>query len=345
MVQLLRGHTGAALSHIISGSKILLEQQSGRAISSDSGITNVTPTTPYVPLKHITTLMERLDMQAAMALTRPQILDKNPNDGGSFLCTDRTTPFRSLEEARHSFDIIYDTVVGTFTSFTFVIEGITAGEEEYKPLNDTAYFRFRSEATDGLRKWSEEFEHLLLRLGESLSESDNEKVLLLRLQQRTAFMWLDPHLSDPAKTRDEMRWDTYASGFEEIIGFARPLVQSVARRKRAGMPFTLNAGIIPPLFVVTVGSRDPVLRREAISLLKMSNSQEGIFNCAMVVRLLEKFVEIEERGIDENGYVPAWSRITDVKVKFEEDGGKAFVRYCQRKDNSDPGLYLYQEWI
>lgn len=79
---------------------------------------------------------------------------------------------------------------------------------------------------------------------------------------------------------------------ESRRGFARPPSHIKAS-------FSADLGIVPPLFVVATKSRDRVLRREAIRLLRSSARREGMWDSELVARIAMWVVEIEEEGEEE----------------------------------------------
>ncbi|UKZ83483.1 hypothetical protein TrVFT333_011292 [Trichoderma virens FT-333] len=58
--------------------------------------------------------------------------------------------------------------------------------------------------------------------------------------------------------------------------------------------FSADLGIVPPLFVVATKCRDPVVRREAIQLLRSSARREGMWDSELTANIAQWVMEVEE---------------------------------------------------
>ncbi|OAA61118.1 Zn(2)-C6 fungal-type DNA-binding domain protein [Niveomyces insectorum RCEF 264] len=63
--------------------------------------------------------------------------------------------------------------------------------------------------------------------------------------------------------------------------------------------FSADLGIVPPLYVVATKSRDRVIRRQAIQLLRSSARREGMWDSELTARIGMWVMEIEEEGLDD----------------------------------------------
>ncbi|KAL1891538.1 hypothetical protein Sste5346_007630 [Sporothrix stenoceras] len=66
--------------------------------------------------------------------------------------------------------------------------------------------------------------------------------------------------------------------------------------------FSTDLGIVPPLYVVATKSRDRVLRRQAIQLLRSSSRREGMWDSELAARIAMWVVDIEEEGEEDEFY-------------------------------------------
>ena len=66
--------------------------------------------------------------------------------------------------------------------------------------------------------------------------------------------------------------------------------------------------ILPFLFAVGTKCREPVLRREAIYLMLRTRWREGIWDSYIAGKIATWIMELEERGMDDLGYVPESAR-------------------------------------
>jgi len=70
-----------------------------------------------------------------------------------------------------------------------------------------------------------------------------------------------------------MIYDEYLKDFEYIISEFRDLLENSQIQSSA--LFENDLGLIPPLYLVALRCRDPLLRREAIGLLRLMHRHEG----------------------------------------------------------------------
>lgn len=84
--------------------------------------------------------------------------------------------------------------------------------------------------------------------------------------------------------------------------------------------FSLDMGVIGPLYEVSRFCRDPALRRKIVHLLRMSNRQEGLLNSVTYAKIVETIIDIEESGssdVKESKDIPLRSRISQHCLSFD----------------------------
>ncbi|KAJ2967075.1 hypothetical protein NQ176_g9845 [Zarea fungicola] len=157
---------------------------------------------------------------------------------------------------------------------------------------------------------------------------------------------------------DECVFDDYTSHFECILdGTADILVASEAMRYQdvaAGLNsqslnFTIDLGLIPPVYFTALKCRVPRVRRRAIALLAHSLHQEGIWNGKLAAIVSEKVMDIEESLINRNGFqnsnhlcrngsqesvVPGDLRIVDVHAELPNLPHGVLVMECRQRSTS-----------
>lgn len=102
--------------------------------------------------------------------------------------------------------------------------------------------------------------------------------------------------------------------------------------------FSLDMGVIGPLYEVSRHCRDPTLRRKIVHLLRMSNRQEGLLNSVTYARIVETIIEIEEHGlmdVRESKDVPLRSRISQHCLSFDVKRLKHTISYKPLVADSD----------
>ncbi|KAF2484808.1 hypothetical protein BDY17DRAFT_323635 [Neohortaea acidophila] len=126
-----------------------------------------------------------------------------------------------------------------------------------------------------------------LRLEKTVSSGgDDRAAKLLQIQGIASFIYLGACFQPL-----EMRYDAYRSDFVALIAAAESVLSE-------SLPtFTLDVGIILPLYLTAYKCRDPQLRRKAIDLLQSFRGREGMWDSFIHSRIARRIVEIEESGM------------------------------------------------
>lgn len=129
-------------------------------------------------------------------------------------------------------------------------------------------------------------------------------------------------------------WDDYNGLFEEILSLVGDVIKTSSgvrasvsghslesfesvKHDSATQPlFCLDNGILVPLYEVATMCRDPVIRRKAVSILRLAPRQEGVFNSHLLAMAAEKAIEIEEAAAS-GGALDYHSVFGESKVKQE----------------------------
>lgn len=278
--------------------------------------------------------MKRLDMQATQMVGRRELMLTNYPPP---LHSTPPSTFSSLSDARTWLEYLWTNMTESLYS-VFEEQNLTC--RTTWPPTYTAY-------KEALAAWSEAFSAYMRT--HTLTNSELQASHLLRLQQKTLLLSLQGATEAPDEYEN---WDAFTPQMEEMVGHAEAVVsllgETSSPEEETAVPkfsFSLDTGIVVPLYFVGSRSRDPVLRRKAIALCKASRRQEGMWNSALVALVLSRLVEIEERGIDENGVVPVWARITDVEVQLSQDGKGAAIKYLRQISHRDVGKEVFRERI
>ncbi|KAE8447144.1 hypothetical protein EG329_011128 [Mollisiaceae sp. DMI_Dod_QoI] len=130
------------------------------------------------------------------------------------------------------------------------------------------------------------------------------------------------------------QWDKVMPQMKEILALGEKIIASTSPddQRAQTTSFCLDMGIIIPLYTVASQCQDPLLRRRAITLLRSTSRQEGLWNSLLVAKAAERIMEIEESTLDEtNGCTsgPDLARSPKVKPFFELDAKGGRLRYFQ----------------
>ncbi|KAI4722392.1 hypothetical protein E4T48_01332 [Aureobasidium sp. EXF-10727] len=137
------------------------------------------------------------------------------------------------------------------------------------------------------------------------TDEDNKTEKALRVQHTASFIWLAR-----CTEVEESGFDPYLPEFASIVKWSRILTTPKREPKEyclhsrlaslsiSNVPrFSLNMNYIPPLYLVAIKCRDPITRREAISILEETNGREGLWDARLHAKAARRLVEVEEAGV------------------------------------------------
>ncbi|KAH8894335.1 hypothetical protein GQ53DRAFT_821418 [Thozetella sp. PMI_491] len=93
--------------------------------------------------------------------------------------------------------------------------------------------------------------------------------------------------------RSQMIYDQFLPRFSALIAEAARALDNIEKEFES-VSFTFELGVIPPLYVLVLLCRDPVLRRQALGLLRRAPAQEGLWRRAIILQACERLIELEE---------------------------------------------------
>ncbi|RAK75445.1 Zn(II)2Cys6 transcription factor domain-containing protein [Aspergillus fijiensis CBS 313.89] len=242
-----------------------------------------------VIIDQVTQQIRRLDMQAVMFLVDWTPADLQETFTMSHLALSDNSPFQSLDQAADHLQMLVTQVMRLRNTDHQISPTGTM-----PPLPSSLSYTVRGQ----LETWSRRFEALLLHPGSSSSSSapasqTNPLVTLLRLQHTIARVLLEGY--GPGQ---EMDYDKFLPQFRQCIALAGEV--AAAHHRYAGSSaratFTPEIGLIPVLFIVGVKCRHPVVRRQALELLRRQPMREAAWDSILTARVVERVIEIEESG-------------------------------------------------
>lgn len=223
--------------------------------------------------------------------------------------------FDSLHEARIAWDTLCEQMF-RFTERLFA-QASQDGPMGVLPASLRQYglsFRGRIEA------WADAFEHILsARFSPGVSSQEKAAIAVLKMFQIMGQVLFLMTFSD-----SEQHFDVFQPQFKTIVDLGLEVVGDEERRaaeKRCPDPrtchhhnshepdifggqsymanhikpsFSADLGIVPPLYVVATKCRNPVLRRQAIQLLRSSSRREGMWDSELTARIGMWIMDIEE---------------------------------------------------
>ena len=242
--------------------------------------------------------------------------------------------FSSLEEARNSLDFQWNGCLGA----------IDIKDDSDKRLETAEKFQ------SIFGQWSAAFRAFLEQSASNFDSRDVKAAAVLGISQRFAAMHFDSNVM--AVPAEQISWDKYRADHEEVVSLAATILEAsptTTGEASQGVPsFSIDMGIVAPLYSVAHRCRDPVIRRKAISLLAATPRQEGVWNSILVARVTQRIVEIEEGGLlgmdsrqnvpedarisDNKIEIPEWARISDVEVHLDLGSRRGTVDFVRRQN-------------
>ncbi|KAL3486307.1 sugar transporter [Aspergillus germanicus] len=154
-----------------------------------------------------------------------------------------------------------------------------------------------------IETWSSLFENFLLRGQQGSSPymidpgTHLPLVSLLHLQHTMARILLST--AGPGK---EMEYDKYTAQFQQCVALADAVASAhqrhwavgSVRKPNATPAFTPEIGIVPVLYIIGVKCRHPLIRREALKILRRHRIREAVWDSVVTARVVERVIEIEE---------------------------------------------------
>ncbi|KAM0172516.1 hypothetical protein ACHAPF_007395 [Botrytis cinerea] len=289
------GHRASAGAHIKSGAKLLREtewdQQNGmihhQALGSRS------PVDLYASPGALARIYSGLDRECTTIKgflaeryeplfyedTLPRIINDNI-----------PVFFRNVEEAKNCFE---------YGCYLFQRSVARAAEPPTDPMNYHVDFEARVcqliENFEALHlKYSHELQAFIEARGSSFTRKEDIAVAVLQLHS------LDNHISCYVQylpPTHRLHWSEFMPQIQRMIMLGQKIISYILTDSSCGestISFNLDMGVIIPLYNLARHCKDPIIRRQIISLLRSFKRQEGLWNSLLVANALDRIVEIEE---------------------------------------------------
>ena len=141
-----------------------------------------------------------------------------------------------------------------------------------------------------LRRWHSDFHGLLKEIGSSLHGTERYAASVLLMYFHTTEIWnltcLDP---------SPMVYDEHRHRFELVLRHAEEALHAgQLSHTSKPPPFSFEMGVIPPLYLTGWRCHHPLLRRQALALIRRAPAQEALFSADLNYRAIAKMIELEE---------------------------------------------------
>ncbi|KAI8954456.1 hypothetical protein F4801DRAFT_503236 [Xylaria longipes] len=323
----LAGNYVQAIKHLRGG--VELSRNIDKAVLNNSNAyDDAKPSGVRTLICQVARQIRRLDMQAVTFLA-----DWTPAAIQETLMSQLLPPdgaFRSLDQAADHLQIL----VAQVMRLRYTEQQLSpAGKMPPLPSS------IKDIVLEQLETWSSLFGNMLQQ-GSSY-ETDSEtyrRISLLRLQHTITWTLLSSY--GPGR---EMVYDNFLPQFQQCVALAGDVAAAHERYSGSLKPtFTPEIGIVPVLYIIGVKCRHPVVRREALSILRRQPIREAVWDSISAARVVERVIEIEEGGSEKGEMtrsmeqIAMWQRIEAmswVQVVGEQSAARLDITYtfCGRE--------------
>ena len=293
------------------------------------------------PLEVLESLLSRLQAQA-LGLVGPEVLGVMiPPRLKPAAQLRMPTRFKSISEAKEYLEIHSNT--HALTKFSGISTESLHIQQSGFQMNAGL-----------LSQWTSAFEALVDSEGDRMSDADQRATGVLKIWQIMMEAGIKMSFRNRTGDDDQILWDEHQSGFEQVVQIAERVVASNNVPANVGKTlhrFTLDFGIVGPLYDTARACRDPKIRRRAIDLLRMYPCREGLWDSLLAAGSAERQMELEEGAVHEvevASDIPGWARITSVIPTFhfgERWASLVFTRQQQPWPAGSPqSFYEIVKW-
>lgn len=201
--------------------------------------------------------------------------------------------------------------------------------------------QFQMEAARQLIALKDWITSLNILLADSAGANDQKAGKILKSQYICCRLLISTCLTDG----HELRWDRFLPDFERLLDLAEDALPNPASSMLSDhshlRKFSIDMGVIGPLYFTALKCREPALRRRAITLLQTCNHQEGSWNGPICASLAASVVGLEEKGLtnvqkasdvpEQNRFYQAWYDL----ARTERD-----VLYVKRRCFEASGVWI-----
>ena len=196
----------------------------------------------------------------------------------------------------------------------------------------------REEAIVMFQEWLDALEAFFENAEVTLHAFEAKSLLGLRLQIKTALIMLRMSID----CKPETQYDLFNSDFDDIVTRVERLFQKhqlidAKPLEQEHTEFSMELGVIHPLFIVATKCRDWNIRRRAIAQLRKAG-KEGVWEGPIVAILAQRIMRLEEQGITRGTLVPERNRFHNISKNVDYDERRIMFEATKPLDDT------YQNW-
>lgn len=179
----------------------------------------------------------------------------------------------------------------------------------------------------------------------SHDQIDQKAIAILRLHQVLLSIRLG--ISVFGEENRESSFDYVEESLVQMLEHCRTILQSDDTGVSAKPVFYSGLGVVMPLHTIAARCRNPAIRKEAVALLQKAKRREGLWDSALVERIVSTTIELEEQG---SSYSPSEvvadiDRVREVQIIFEgEKSARVIFVTVQQWRDKTTGYQRYIQW-
>lgn len=203
----------------------------------------------------------------------------------------------------------------------------------------------RQEALQTFDTWTAALENFFETQAPRMRHSEIKSLLGLRLQIKVAVMMLRVCIdSGPEST-----FDAYMDEFEDMVSKVEQMTSALGMPEAGPLdlestPFTMELGVIHPLFFAACKCRDWDIRRRAIAQLKRVG-KEGVWEGPIMAVLAQRIMELEEEGLAHGQFVPEAHRFHEIKKNVDYEGRRMYLEGTRALDATWKNFSVHRELV
>ena len=352
-LELLMGHQRNAIAHLKSGHKILSESQVRKHDQSQEGSLLLLDPEPCSVEEYLVEFFARLDVQSAIFGEQSPSIVRVPQRSTAEYELRIPNSFSNFTEARQYQDTLTSAIFRlrsqSLNNVLFICHGQLMDSRIRSSLSDAAKSARRKELEQRLSEWRRAFNNLIKEPKQLLGSKEARAAVLLQMHHNTISLLASASLFDA-----EMDYDEHLSDFQKIVDLATDYMKEekskLPRPAISSVPtFTIDMGIIGPLYLIGHKCRDPRIRRDAVSLLRRSAMhREGMWDSTaadFVARIIA--IEEAEAGLEGKATmaeeIPESARLYDAILDRSQDYKRGVIIRGRFRHQVDGEWYIREE--
>jgi hypothetical protein len=265
---------------------------------------------------------------------------------------DMPVKFASLEDARTHWELTQRRIWGLYPLMMSVVDGMqipsTISNEDLETTLDTLQHNptlstFQSESLHYLDRLHMAFQTIFdkCRRNKSQDMMSYLQSLSLQLQYLITYIYAATPRFCTLSAAEAM-----TPKYTMINILAEEVLQILTTGPTPGLnQFSMDSGLIWPVFMVSIGCRDAGVRDEAIRILGTYPRKDGLWDSRAMLAISLRSKEVERvLGVEGEGTrEERWRRLRRREFAFGEDGRTALLRYMRRDDHDGERWQFVEE--